>query len=123
MTKGMTYIQLEQYAADLEKRLEHLLQSQTIQLFDEIRPSTGEYRRDIRRLDTYGLVYKLQEYERTGRVAYNSVKVVQVRTRNLGKAVRALNRLTKATKKAREAYGALFKDNEGSYEITPEVLK
>ena len=123
MNKGMTYTQLEQYAADLEKRLEHLLQSETIQLFDEIHPATGEYRRDIRRLDTYGLVYKLQEYERTGRVAYNSVKVVQVRTRNLGKTVRALNRLTKASKEAREAYGALFKDNEGSYEITPEVLK
>jgi hypothetical protein len=107
----------------MEKRLEHLLQSRTIQLFDEVSVRTGEYRRNISRLDTYGLYYKIREYERTGRVPPNAAKVVQVRTQDVVKTVKALERLTTAIKEAKSAWDALFKDGEGSYEITPEVLQ
>lgn len=51
----------------LRKRLQHLLQSETIRLFDEVIPGTGEYKRDIRRLDTYGLKYKLLQAEKEGK--------------------------------------------------------
>lgn len=46
-------------------RLRHLLQSKTIQLFDEVDHS-GDYVRDIKRLDTYGVNYKIREYEANG---------------------------------------------------------
>jgi hypothetical protein len=122
MTKGLTYTELMQRAEDMEKRLEHLLRSRTIQLFDEVAIRTGEYKRDIRRLDTYGLHYKIKEYERTGRVPPNAAKVVHVCTQDVVKTAKALERLTTAIKEAKSAWDALFEGGEGSYEITPEVL-
>lgn len=35
----------------LRRRLQHLLQSETVRMYDEIDPRTREYRRDIRQLD------------------------------------------------------------------------
>lgn len=55
--------------AEYEDRLRHLLRSKTIQLFDEYDPKTGTYKRDIRRLDTYGVNYKILEYEKQNRRA------------------------------------------------------
>lgn len=49
----------------LEGRLRHLLQSKTIQLFDE-KDHSGNYVRDIKRLDTYGVHYKMREWEAKG---------------------------------------------------------
>jgi hypothetical protein len=123
MTKGLTYNELEKRAEEMESRLEHLLQSKTIQLFDEVRPQTGEYRRDIRRLDTYGVHYKMREFERTGRVPLRCARVVQVRTKDIARTAEALERLTEAIKEAKNAWNELFEDGEGSYEITPEVVK
>lgn len=59
------YEAAEREGAALRERLRHLLTSKTVQMFDEKDPHTGEYVRDIRRLDTYGLPYKLREYERS----------------------------------------------------------
>ena len=36
----------------LRRRLQHLLQSETVRMYDEIDPATREYMRDIRNLDT-----------------------------------------------------------------------
>lgn len=63
--KDLARDDLEKEVEALFKRLQHLLQSKTVQMFDEKNPRTGEYVRDIRRLDTYGLPYKLREYERS----------------------------------------------------------
>lgn len=49
----------------LEARLAHLLKSNTIHLFDEKDPKTQQYKRDIRRLDTYGVDKKVLEHEQT----------------------------------------------------------
>lgn len=65
----MTITEYEQIIEALEARLRHLLKSKTIRLFDEVDPNTGEYKRNIRRLDTYGVNYKILEYERTNREA------------------------------------------------------
>lgn len=46
----------------LSNRLAHLLQSKTIQLFDQV-DDLGNYKRDIKKLDTYGVHYKVKEYE------------------------------------------------------------
>lgn len=45
-----------------DARLRHLLQSETIQLFDE-RDRSGNYVRSIKSLDTYGVHYKLRKHE------------------------------------------------------------
>ena len=39
----------------LRRRLQHLLQSETVRMYDEIDPRTREYRRDIRQLDASGV--------------------------------------------------------------------
>jgi hypothetical protein len=49
----------------LEGRLRHLLQSATVRLFDE-KDLSGDYVKDIKRLDTYGVHYKMREYEANG---------------------------------------------------------
>lgn len=46
----------------LDGRLRHLLQSKTISLFDQV-DGLGNYKRNIKRLDTYGVHYKIKEYE------------------------------------------------------------
>ena len=51
MGNGLTYTQLHERANELEARLAHLLQSDTVALFDEVNPRTGEYRRNIKMLD------------------------------------------------------------------------
>ena len=43
--------ELERERDILEKRLRHLLESKTICMFDELKPRTGEYLRDIKTLD------------------------------------------------------------------------
>lgn len=48
----------------LRARLAHLLESETIRMFDEVDPKTGRYARNIKRLDTYGVQYKLRAHER-----------------------------------------------------------
>lgn len=58
------YSELEKWADALEKRLRHLLTSETVRLFDEVEPKTGHYKRNIRRLDTYGVHYKILASER-----------------------------------------------------------
>ena len=71
----MLYAELQREMADpdtsiqeenraLRARLQHLLRSETIRLFDQKDPTTGQYVRDIIRLDTYGVQYRLREYER-----------------------------------------------------------
>ena len=54
---------LRETVEEYEKRLRHLLRSKTIQLFDEWDPQNMDYKRDIRRLDTYGVYYKVLEYD------------------------------------------------------------
>jgi hypothetical protein len=58
------YAHVEEENQKLLARLRHLLQSETVRLFDEVNPRTQKYMRNIRRLDTYGLQYKILEYER-----------------------------------------------------------
>lgn len=60
--KENTY--LRETVEEYEKRLRHLLRSKTIQLFDEWDPQKEDYKRDIRRLDTYGVDKKVLEYDR-----------------------------------------------------------
>jgi hypothetical protein len=60
--KENTY--LRETVEEYEKRLRHLLRSKTIQLFDEWDPQAEDYKRDIRRLDTYGVDKKVLEYDR-----------------------------------------------------------
>lgn len=47
----------------LETRLRHLLESETIRMFDEKDPITHAYKRDISRLDNFNLPEILREYE------------------------------------------------------------
>ena len=47
----------------LEARLRHLLESETIRMFDEKDPRTHAYKRDISRLDSFNLPEILREYE------------------------------------------------------------
>lgn len=47
----------------LETRLRHLLESETIRMFDEKDPRTHAYKRDISRLDSFNLPEILREYE------------------------------------------------------------
>lgn len=54
----------------LRARLSHLLESKTISLFDEVDPATGEYKRQIQRLDTYGVHDKLLKFEKQHGVGY-----------------------------------------------------
>ncbi len=67
MAEYLSENEMRQENERLRKRLNHLLQSETIKLFNETIPGTGEYKRDIRRLDTYGLKYKLLQAEKEGR--------------------------------------------------------
>lgn len=55
--------ELKAEIASLEARLEHLLTSKTISLFDEKDPQTGEYLREIWRLDSYGTHQRIREHE------------------------------------------------------------
>lgn len=57
-------IALQQAYDRLEERLRHLLQSKTISLFDEVDPRTQKHRRDIRKLDTYGVDLSVLANER-----------------------------------------------------------
>lgn len=47
----------------LEARLRHLMESETIRMFDEKDPRTHAYKRDISRLDNFNLPEILREYE------------------------------------------------------------
>lgn len=53
---------LEQERDALELRLRHLLRSETVRLFDELNEK-GRHRRDIGKLDTYGVHNKIKEQE------------------------------------------------------------
>lgn len=57
-------ILLRKTVEEYENRLRHLLRSKTIQLFDEWDPQKKDYKRDIRRLDTYGIDKKVLEHDR-----------------------------------------------------------
>ena len=46
------YNKLAEENEALRRRLQHLLQSETVRMYDEIDPRTREYMRDIRNLDT-----------------------------------------------------------------------
>lgn len=63
-------MELKEEKEALEKRLNYLLRSKTIQLFDETDPVTGEHLRQISRLDTYGVHRKLLEFEKSNGVGY-----------------------------------------------------
>ena len=63
MDQEVPYEVLQKENEILENRLRHLLRSKTISMFDEKDRHTGEYVRDISRLDTYGVQYKLKKYE------------------------------------------------------------
>lgn len=54
---------MEEEIGRLENRLAHLLESETIRMFDEKDWKTGEYVRNIKRLDSYGLPCRLLGHE------------------------------------------------------------
>ena len=60
---NMSMEELKAEIASLEARLKHLLTSKTISLFDEKDPQTGEYLREIWRLDSYGTHQRIREHE------------------------------------------------------------
>ena len=60
---NMSMEELKAEIASLEARLKHLLTSKTISLFDEKDPRTGEYLREIWRLDSYGTHQRIREHE------------------------------------------------------------
>lgn len=122
MTEKLTYEQLEEHIERLERRLKHLLQSKTIQLFDEVDPRTGDYKRNIKRLDTYGVHYKVMEYERTGKVP-RTPTVVKLHARDLNQSAKVLERMTKAINDGVKALQAAYSQIEQLPVLEPEVLE
>lgn len=55
---------MENHGKPYYDRLCHLLQSETIRLFDEWDPRTQDYKRDIRRLDTYGVAIQVPRHDK-----------------------------------------------------------